>query len=39
VSTSSAPLEGYLPMALGYLALTLPLSWLARRLEIKWRVA
>jgi polar amino acid transport system permease protein len=37
VSTTSAPLEGYLPMALGYLALTLPLSWLARRLELKWR--
>lgn len=39
VSTASSPLEGYLPMALGYLALTLPLSWLARRLEMKWRVA
>ncbi|MEX1048868.1 MAG: amino acid ABC transporter permease [Akkermansiaceae bacterium] len=38
VSTASSPLEGYLPMALGYLALTLPLSWLARRLEMKWRV-
>jgi polar amino acid transport system permease protein len=38
VSTSSSPLEGYLPMALGYLALTLPLSWLARKLEMKWRV-
>ena len=39
VSTASSPLEGYLPMALGYLALTLPLRWLARRLEMKWRVA
>ena len=37
VSTSSSPLEGYIPMALGYLALTLPLSWLARKLEMKWR--
>ena len=37
VSTSSSPLEGYIPMAIGYLALTLPLSWLARRLEMKWR--
>jgi polar amino acid transport system permease protein len=39
VSNSSSPLEGYLPMALGYLALTLPLSWLARGLEKKWRTA
>jgi polar amino acid transport system permease protein len=39
VSTTSSPLEGYIPMALGYLALTLPLSWLARRLEMKWRPA
>lgn len=37
VSTSSSPLEGYIPMALGYLALTLPLSWLARRWERSWR--
>jgi len=37
VSTSSSPLEGYIPMAIGYLALTLPLSWLARKLEMKWR--
>ena len=37
VSTASSPLEGYIPMAIGYLALTLPLSWLARRLEMKWR--
>ncbi len=36
VSTASAPLEGYVPMALGYLALTLPLSYLARRWERKW---
>ncbi len=39
VSTASAPLEGYLPMALGYLALTLPLSYLARRWERRWQVA
>lgn len=39
VSSTSSPLEGYIPMALGYLALTLPLSWLARRLEMKWRSA
>lgn len=39
VSSTSSPLEGYLPMALGYLALTLPLSWLARRLEQKWKIA
>lgn len=39
VSSTSAPLEGYIPMALGYLALTLPLSYLARRLERKWRAA
>lgn len=37
VSSSSSPLEGYIPMAIGYLILTLPLSWLARRLETKWR--
>ncbi len=37
VSTASSPLEGYIPMAIGYLALTLPLSWLVRRLEMKWR--
>ena len=39
VSTTSAPLEGYLPMALGYLALTLPLSYLARRWERRWQVS
>jgi len=39
VSSTSSPLEGYLPMAIGYLALTLPLSWLARKLEQKWKVA
>lgn len=37
VSATSSPLEGYLPMALGYLALTLPLSAIARRWEKKWR--
>lgn len=39
VSTTSAPLEGYLPMALGYLALTLPLSYLARRWERRWQIS
>lgn len=37
VSAGSTPLEGYIPMALGYLALTLPLSYAARRWEKKWR--
>jgi polar amino acid transport system permease protein len=37
VRQTSAPLEGYLPMAAAYLALTLPLSWLARNLERRWR--
>ena len=37
VSATSSPLEGYIPMALGYLALTLPLSYVARRWEKKWR--
>lgn len=37
VSATSSPLEGYIPMALGYLALTLPLSAIARRWEKKWR--
>jgi polar amino acid transport system permease protein len=39
VSSTSSPLEGYIPMAIGYLALTLPLSFLARRWERKWRTA
>ena len=37
VSATSSPLEGYIPMALGYLALTLPLSAIARRGEKNWR--
>ena len=37
VSATSSPLEGYIPMAIGYLALTLPLSYIARRWEKKWR--
>ena len=37
ISAGSTPLEGYIPMALGYLALTLPLSYFARRWEKKWR--
>ncbi|MBK8093823.1 MAG: amino acid ABC transporter permease [Verrucomicrobiaceae bacterium] len=32
-AASYAPLEGYIPLALAYLAVTLPLAWLARRLE------
>jgi len=32
-SASYTALEGYLPLALAYLAVTLPLSWWARRLE------
>ncbi len=35
----AAPLEAYLPMAVGYLALTLPISLLSRRLERRWRPA
>lgn len=38
VSVTSAPLEGYIPMALGYLALTLPLSFMARLLERRWQI-
>lgn len=38
VSSTSSPLEGYIAMAFGYLALTLPLSYLARRWERKWRL-
>jgi polar amino acid transport system permease protein len=32
-SASYTALEGYLPLAAAYLAVTLPLSWAARRLE------
>jgi polar amino acid transport system permease protein len=39
VNANSSPLEGYIPMAIGYLALTLPLSYMARRWERKWRAA
>jgi polar amino acid transport system permease protein len=39
VNATSRPLEGYIPMAIGYLALTLPLSYLARRWERKWRTS
>jgi polar amino acid transport system permease protein len=35
----AAPLEAYIPMALGYVALTLPLSLLSRRLEHAWKAA
>jgi len=34
---SYTALEGYVPLALLYLALTLPLSWWARRLETKFK--
>ena len=30
-------LEAYLPLAAGYLLLTLPLSWISRRLERRYR--
>lgn len=32
-------LESYLPLAIGYLAITLPISLLSRRLEKKFRYA
>jgi polar amino acid transport system permease protein len=32
-SSSYTALEGYLPLAVAYLIVTLPLSWWARRLE------
>jgi polar amino acid transport system permease protein len=35
----AAPLEAYVPMALGYLAITLPLSWASRWLERRWQSA
>ncbi len=38
-SQHTAPLEAYLPMALSYLILTLPLTWLAGILERRWRGA
>lgn len=34
---ASIGLEGYIPLALLYLALTLPLSWYTRRLEAKFK--
>jgi polar amino acid transport system permease protein len=39
VSNTSAPLEGFIPMAVGYLILTLPLSWLARRWEQRMKTS
>ncbi len=36
-SATYSTLESYLPLAVGYLALTLPVSFLARRLEDKFR--
>ncbi len=37
ISRSYAGLEGYIPLALGYLALTLPVAWLAHWLEKRFR--
>ena len=36
-SFTYSALESYLPLAAGYLMLTLPLSWLARLLESRFR--
>lgn len=36
-SSTAAPMEGYIPLALMYLALTLPLSRLAKALEERYR--
>lgn len=36
-SNTYAALEGFIPLALLYLAITLPLSWWARRLETKFK--
>jgi polar amino acid transport system permease protein len=37
ISRSYAGLEGYLPLALGYLVLTLPVAWLSHWLERRFR--
>ena len=37
ISRSYAGLEGYLPLALGYLILTLPVAWLSHWLEKRFR--
>jgi len=37
ISRSYAGLEGYIPLAAGYLLLTLPLAWLSHRLERHFR--
>jgi polar amino acid transport system permease protein len=37
ISRSYAGLEGYLPLALGYLVLTLPVAWLSHWLEKRFR--
>ena len=34
-SETFSPFETFLPLAVGYLILTLPISWIARRLEDK----
>jgi ABC-type amino acid transport system permease subunit len=36
-STSGAPTTVYLAIALLYLSMTLPLTWLVRRLESRWQ--
>jgi His/Glu/Gln/Arg/opine family amino acid ABC transporter permease subunit len=36
-STSGSPVTVYLAVALLYLAMTLPLTWLVRRLEARWQ--
>jgi polar amino acid transport system permease protein len=37
-SASASALEGYLPLLGAYLVMTLPLGWLSRWLEGRWRV-
>jgi polar amino acid transport system permease protein len=37
ISRSYAGLEGYVPLAVGYLVLTLPVAWLAHALEKRFR--
>ena len=37
ISRSYAGLEGYVPLALGYLVLTLPVAWLSHWLEKRFR--
>jgi len=37
ISRSYAGLEGYIPLALGYLVLTIPVAWLSHWLEKRFR--